>query len=75
MKTAYEAGHSISYQIACAPSEDSDQPAHPRSLITVFAGHSVTSQGYKASSGGQPPYRNDTVFTLSIRTDRHDQTV
>ena len=32
-------GHSISYKIACAPSEDSDQPAHPRSLIRVVAGH------------------------------------
>ena len=28
-----EPGHSISYKIACAPSEDSDQPAHLRSLI------------------------------------------
>ena len=48
-----EPGHSISYKIACAPSEDSDQPAHTRSLIRVFAGHLVSSQGFKASSGGQ----------------------
>ena len=34
----------IPYKIACAPSEDSDQPAHPRSLIRVFAGHSVSSK-------------------------------
>ena len=26
--------------IACAPSEDSDQSAHPRSLIRVFAEYS-----------------------------------
>ena len=33
----YEPDHSFSYKIACAPSEDSDQPAHPRRLIWVFA--------------------------------------
>ena len=27
-------GHSISYKIVCAASEDSDQPVHPRSLIS-----------------------------------------
>ena len=32
-----EPGHSISYSDACAPSEDSDQSANPRSLIRVFA--------------------------------------
>ena len=42
-----EPGNSISHNIACVPSEDSDQPAHPRSLIRVFAGHSVDSQGSK----------------------------
>ena len=26
------------------PSKDSDQPAHPRSLIRVFNGHSTSSQ-------------------------------
>ena len=45
--------HSIFYKIECAPSEDSDQPAHPRSLIRVFTGHCVDSQGSKTSSGGQ----------------------
>ena len=30
-------GHRISYKIACVSSDDSDQPAHPRSLIRVFA--------------------------------------
>ena len=29
----------ISYRITYAPSEDSDQSAHPRKLIRVFAGH------------------------------------
>ena len=42
----YKTGHGISYKIAYAPSEDSDHPAHPRSLIRVFTGHSlVGSQG------------------------------
>ena len=44
---------SISYKIASVSSEDSDQPAHPRSLIRLFAGHSVASQGSKACSDGQ----------------------
>ena len=47
-----ESGHIISYTTACAPSEDSDQTAHPRNLIRVFVGHSVGSQGSKESSGG-----------------------
>ena len=28
-----------SYLLLCAPNEDSDQPAHPRSLISVFVVH------------------------------------
>ena len=49
----FEPGDRISYKIVCAPSDDSDQPVHSRSLIRVFAGHSVGSQGSKVSSGGQ----------------------
>ena len=37
--------------LACAPIEDSDQPAHPRMLIRVFNGRSIGSQGSKDSSG------------------------
>ena len=48
----YESGYSISYQIACALSEDIDHPANSRSLVRVFAGHSVGSQGSNTSSGG-----------------------
>ena len=36
-----------------APSEDSDQPGHPPSLIRVFAVHSMGSLGLKVSSCGQ----------------------
>ena len=39
--------------IACMPSEGSDQTAHARSLIRVFTGHFVGSQGSKTSSDGQ----------------------
>ena len=48
-----EMEHNIQHEITCAPSEDSDQPAHPRRLIRVFAGHYGGSQGSKTSSGGQ----------------------
>ena len=32
-----EPPHDKSNEMACAPSEDSDQPGHPPSLIRVFA--------------------------------------
>ena len=48
----FEPGHSISYKTACVPSEDSDQPAQLY-CPEFFAGHSMGSQGAKASSGGQ----------------------
>ena len=41
------------YKLACAPIEDSDQAAHPRSLIRVFDGRSMGSQGYNVSSDGE----------------------
>ena len=37
----------------CAPSEDSDQPAHSRSLIRIFTERILDSQGYTVSSCGQ----------------------
>ena len=46
--------HSISYMIACAPNENSHISLRFRSLIRVFAGHSVGSQISKTSSGWQP---------------------
>ena len=36
LQNTIEPGHSISYKIAPAPSEYSDQPAHPRNLIRVY---------------------------------------
>ena len=38
-----ELGHSISYKIACAPSEDSDQSAFQHGLSKVFAVRSLCS--------------------------------
>ena len=35
------------------PSEDSDHTAYQCSLLRVFAEHSVDSQRYNVSSGGQ----------------------
>ena len=45
--------HDINNKVACAPSEDSDQPAHPRSLTGVFAVRSVGTLVPNVSSCGQ----------------------
>ena len=37
-KKKKEPPHDKTNKVACAPSEDSDQPGHPPSLIRVFAG-------------------------------------
>ena len=37
----YEPPHVKTNKVACAPSEDSDQPGHPPSLIRVFAVRSM----------------------------------
>ena len=36
---SYEPPRDKTHKMACAPSEDSDQPGHPPSLIRVFAVH------------------------------------
>ena len=46
-----EPGLSKMYKFALAPIEDSDQPAHPRSLIWVLDRRSMGSQGSNVSSG------------------------
>ena len=45
---------SETYKFACAPIEDSDQPAHLRGLIRVFDERSMGSQVYIVSSGRKP---------------------
>ena len=52
---------SIWYNFPCAPIEDSDQSAHPRSLIRVFDGRSMGSQGSDVSSGGTLRLLSDCV--------------
>ena len=44
---------SKSYKLAYAPIEDSDQPARPRSLIRVFDGRIMGSQGSNVFSDGR----------------------
>ena len=39
----YEPPHDKTNQMTFAPSEDSDQPGHPPSLIRVFVVHSIGS--------------------------------
>ena len=46
-------------QNECAPSEDSDKPWHPLSLIRGFAVRSMGSQGPKVSSCGQRRFWSD----------------
>ena len=45
--TASLARTSEIYRRTCAPSEDSDQPAHSRSLIKILTGRILDSQGCK----------------------------
>ena len=37
----FETHRNKTNKMACAPSEDSDQPGHPPNLIRVFAGRSL----------------------------------
>ena len=48
-------------QMAFAPSEDSDQPAHPPSLIRVFAVRSMGRLGPNVASGEQRRFWSDWV--------------
>ena len=51
-------GTAIPERLQVRPRDDSDQLAHPRSLIRIFTGHSVGSQGSKAFSGGRRKLRS-----------------
>ena len=66
------------YLRTCAPSEDLDQPAHSRSLIRIFSGRLLDSQGYKVSSCGQrilwsdcPGAQADSSFRLGADVRRN----
>ena len=49
------------YLRTCVPSEDSDQPAHSRSLIRIFTGRIFDSQGCKVSSCEERRFWSDCV--------------
>ena len=55
------------YLRTCALSEDSDQTAHSRSLIRIFTGRILDSQGCEDSSCGQRE-DSDTDCT-DVQTD------
>ena len=65
----FESPHDETNKMACVPSEDSDQPGiHP--VWSVFAVHSVGSQGSKVSSCGQQriwSHWADAQADLSLR--------
>ena len=65
----YEPEHDKTYNETCATSEDSDQPAHPRSLIRVFADRMCLLQalGYPKRDKWEPlPYWMDVQADLSL---------
>ena len=68
MKTHW--GRQKTYLRTCAPSKDSDQPAHSRSLIRIFTRRILDSQGDKVSSCGQQKLWSDCADAqtdLSLR--------
>ena len=52
-KKHYEPPHDKTNTMIFVPSEDSNQPGHPLSLIRVFAVRSMGSLGPNFASGGQ----------------------
>ena len=52
-KKHFEPPHDKSNKMTFVPSEDSDQPGYPPSLIRVFAVRSMGSLGPNFASGGQ----------------------
>ena len=52
------------YLRTCALSEDSDQPAHSRSLIRIVTGRNLDSKGCKVSSCEQRKRRSDCADAL-----------
>ena len=65
----YESAHNKTYNKTCATSKDSDQTAHPRSLIRVFADHMCLLQppGYPKRDEKEPlPYWVHVQADLSL---------
>ena len=53
VSSTYEPQHYKTNKMTCAPSEDSNQPGHPPSLIRIFAVRTIGSWGPNVSSCGQ----------------------
>ena len=67
--TWYEPAHDKTYSKSCTTSEDSDQTAHPRSLIRVFADRMCLLQlpGYPKKDEREPlAYWEDVQADLSL---------
>ena len=66
----FEPVHDKVYNTTCATSEDSDQPAHPHSLIRVFTDRMCLLQsppGYPKRDKREPlPYCADVQAGLSL---------
>ena len=65
----YDSAHDKTYNKTCAISEDSDQTAHPRSLIRVFADHMCILEptGYlKRNVRDYLPYWVDVQADLNL---------
>ena len=57
----------IKYLRTCAPSEDSDQPAHSHKLFRIFTWHFLDSQRYQVSTCGQRKSDQTARTDLSLR--------
>ena len=55
-------------KLTCAHIKDSDQPAYPRSLVRVFDGRCMGSQGSNVSSGK----KTKTLIRLCECADRFE---
>ena len=69
MRLIYEPAHDKTYNKTCVTREDSDQPAHPRSLIRVYADRMclLRPPGYPKRDGREPlPYLVDVKADLSL---------
>ena len=61
-----EPAHDKTYNKTCATSEDSDQPAHPRSLIRVFADRIFILDHPKMDKRKPLPYWLDVQADMSL---------
>ena len=62
----YEPAHDKSYNKTCATRQDSDQPAHPRSLIRVFADRICLLQPPDYSNRNK---REHLLFWMDVHAD------